>query len=64
MVMPMRPAKRKAEHWERTVEIVRLEPVLNERDYGLFGLTASKIAMVEESTKYRCGRCSCGLRAS
>ena len=43
------------EHRERTAEIVRLETELNARVYGLFGLTAAEIAIVEESTKYRYG---------
>ena len=42
-------------HWARTAEIVRLETALNARVYGLVGLTAAEIAVVEECTKYRYG---------
>lgn len=48
-------AARQAEHRARTAEIARLETELNARVYGLFGLPAAEIAVVEESTKYRYG---------
>ncbi|HSN74091.1 MAG TPA: hypothetical protein VL334_03240 [Anaerolineae bacterium] len=48
-------ASRRAEHEERTAEIVRLETELNARVYALFDLSAAEIRIVEESTKYRYG---------
>ncbi|HSN74094.1 MAG TPA: hypothetical protein VL334_03255, partial [Anaerolineae bacterium] len=48
-------ASRRAEHEQRTEEIVRLETQLNARVYALFDLSAAEIAIVEESTKYRYG---------
>ena len=44
----------RAEHEQRTAEIVRLETQLNTRVYVLFDLSAAEIKIVEESTKYRC----------
>lgn len=45
----------RAEHQQRTAEIVRLETELNERVYQLFDLTLAEIQIIEESTKYRYG---------
>jgi hypothetical protein len=45
----------RAEHKQRTAEIVRLETQLNARVYALFDLTAAEIKLIEESTKYRYG---------
>ncbi len=44
---------RRAEHAQRTAEIVRLEMKLNSRVYDLFDLTPAEIKIIEESTKYR-----------
>ena len=48
-------ASRRAEHEQRTAEIVRLETQLNARVYALFDLTPAEIKIIEESTKYRYG---------
>jgi hypothetical protein len=48
-------ASRRAEHEQRTAEIVRLETELNARVCALFDLTPAEIKIVEESTKYRYG---------
>ncbi|MFZ1403891.1 MAG: Eco57I restriction-modification methylase domain-containing protein, partial [Anaerolineae bacterium] len=48
-------AARRAEHAQRTTEIVRLETQLNARVYALFDLTPAEIKIIEESTKYRYG---------
>ena len=48
-------ADQRAEHVQRTVEIVRLETQLNQRVYELFDLTAAEVKIIEESTKYRYG---------
>ncbi|MCX6032081.1 MAG: hypothetical protein NT169_22640 [Chloroflexi bacterium] len=48
-------AFRRAEHAQRTAEIVRLETQLNGRVYDLFDLTLAEIRVIEESTKYRYG---------
>jgi hypothetical protein len=45
----------RAEHEQRTGEIVRLETKLNARVYALFDLSADEIKHIEESTKYRYG---------
>jgi hypothetical protein len=45
----------RAQHEQRTAEIVRLETELNARVYTLFDLSAAEIRIVEESTKYRYG---------
>ena len=45
----------RAEHEQRTAEIVRLETQLNARVYALFDLTPAEIKIIEESTKYRYG---------
>ncbi|MCB0042371.1 MAG: Eco57I restriction-modification methylase domain-containing protein, partial [Caldilinea sp.] len=46
---------RRAEHEQRTAEIVRLETQLNDRVYGLFDLSRAEIKIIEESTKYEYG---------
>jgi hypothetical protein len=46
---------RKAEHTQRTAEIVRLETDLNARVYALFDLTPDEIETIETQTKYRYG---------
>jgi hypothetical protein len=48
-------AARRAQHAQRTAEIVRLETQLNDRVYTLFDLSAAEVAIIEESTKYRYG---------
>jgi hypothetical protein len=48
-------AVQRAEHAQRTAEIVRLETQLNARVYGLFDLTPAEITLIEQSTKYRYG---------
>ena len=48
-------ASRRAEHEQRTAEIVRLETQLNEHVYALFDLSTAEIKIVEDSTKYRYG---------
>ena len=48
-------AARRAEHAQRTAEIVRLETQLNARVYTLFDLTAAEIRLIEADTKYRYG---------
>lgn len=48
-------ANRRAEHDQRTAEIVRLETGLNARVYVLFDLTPAEIQTIEEITKYRYG---------
>jgi hypothetical protein len=48
-------AARRAEHAQRTAEIVRLETQLNARVYALFDLAPAEIKIIEESTKYRYG---------
>ncbi|MBK7204263.1 hypothetical protein [Candidatus Amarolinea dominans] len=48
-------AARRAEHEQRTAEIVRLETQLNARVYDLFDLTPAEIKIIEECTKYRYG---------
>jgi hypothetical protein len=48
-------AVRRAEHDQRTAEIVRMETELNARVYALFDLTPAEIKIIEESTKYRYG---------
>ena len=48
-------AARRAEHEQRTAEIVRLETQLNQRVYALFDLTDGETKLIEESTKYRYG---------
>jgi hypothetical protein len=48
-------AARRAEHAQRTAEIVRLETQLNARVYTLFDLAPAEIKIIEESTKYRYG---------
>lgn len=48
-------AIRRAEHEQRTAEIVRLETELNARVYTLFDLSPAEIKIIEESTKYRYG---------
>jgi hypothetical protein len=48
-------AARRAEHDQRTAEIVRLETQLNARVYALFDLAPAEIKIVEASTKYRYG---------
>jgi hypothetical protein len=47
-------AAQRAEHEQRTAEIVRLETQLNSRVYDLFDLTPAEVKVIEESTKYRC----------
>jgi hypothetical protein len=49
-------AVRRAEHEQRTTEIVRVETELNARVYTLFDLTPAEIVIIEESTKYRYGQ--------
>ena len=48
-------AAQQAEHRRLTAQIVAGEEELNGRVYGLFGLTAEEIAVVEAQTKYRYG---------
>ncbi len=48
-------AAQRAEHEQRTAEIVRLETELNERVYALFDLTPAEVKIIEESTKYHYG---------
>jgi len=48
-------AVQRAEHEQRTAEIVRLETQLNQLVYDLFGLTLVEIKLIEESTRYRYG---------
>ncbi len=45
-------ASRRAEHAQRTAEIVRLETQLNGRVYDLFDLGPAEVKIIEESTKY------------
>lgn len=47
--------EQRSAHERHTAEIVRLETELNAIAYGLFGLTAAEVRVVEESTKYRYG---------
>jgi hypothetical protein len=44
------------EHQQLTAEIMRLETKLNARVCALFDLSAAKIKIIEDTTKYRYGK--------
>jgi len=48
-------AAQRAEHAQRTAEIVRLETQLNTRVYDLFDLNAAEVKLIKANTKYRYG---------
>jgi hypothetical protein len=47
--------ERQGEHWQLTLEIVRMETELNAIVYGLFDLSPEDIATIEQETKYQYG---------